>query len=117
LFCLVAVVPSLVLAIANVVFFNNDKPLDVCNYLYYAIRLASIAFNVVLYCMGAYKLRQMGYQQGGLLGYMLSIKFQQTDPVYTLVSRFKYYPLWQIISRSGAAWYEVSTRLVHGLTV
>jgi hypothetical protein len=107
---LVAVFPSLVLAIANLVLYNTGLPLLVCDYLYYAIRLASIAFNLVMYGLGEYKLQRMGYQQGGLLGYMLSVKFQQTDPVYTLVSRFKYYPLWQIISRSGAAWYEVSTR-------
>lgn len=91
----IIMVPSLIIGITvgvtvhleNFVFFISST-------IYYWTRIGSILFNIVAYITISYEINQRFSQKGDL------------DPVNVLATRMKYYPVAQVISRLGVAWYE-----------
>ena len=94
--CLVFI-PSLVMACCAAVYSGDQEKLLIVNNFYYWVRIGSIVFNVVVHGLISLKLNRMGYAIGGAAA---------EDPVRVLASRIKYYPIVQIVTRIGAAWYE-----------
>ncbi len=91
-------VPSLLLACLMVAYFKDEDTIQVLNQIYYWTRIGSILFNVAIHGLISLKLHRMGYAAGGTAA--------TEDPVRVLASRIKYYPIVQIVTRAGAAWYE-----------
>ncbi len=69
-------------------------------YLYYYIRVTSIFVNFVLLAYIYYRLRLITNTKG--------VQTVPDKAIRSLVNRLKYYPIVQVISRLGYAWYEQS---------
>ncbi len=88
---------TLPLSILEVVFYYDPYREYIVNEIYYYWRLISIFFNFLVYCVISYKMHQLESKTG---------EISRMNPLKTLVSRFKYYPLFQSLFRAGASWYE-----------
>lgn len=100
LFAAAIFAPSLALAILVVHYYGKEPYFEAFNQVYYWVRIGSILFNILIHGLISYKLDRMGYRERGAA--------RTDDPVRELASRIKYYPIVQIISRAGAAWYELA---------
>jgi hypothetical protein len=119
LFCFIAVICPLGLAIIDAASLqpanaDDDQPFNHCvrngstisqiaSNIYYWGRFATIIFNLIVFFYTSMRVQQMSYK--GKLS-VTTTNESQTLAVHSLVSRMKYYPLAQIISRMGAAWNE-----------
>ncbi len=88
---------ALALAICEVAFYFQKSKLYIVDHTYYYWRLVSILFNFMVYCVISYQMYRLESKTG---------EISRMNPLKTLVSRFKYYPLCQSIIRAGASWYE-----------
>lgn len=107
-FVLAALFPlcvALLQVILGVITFDKDD--DSCEYagstegfiargLYYWTRILSIVVNVIIYISITVKINRMTDTWNG----------KKYDALTELAARMKYYPLFQALSRSGAAWDE-----------
>ncbi len=91
-------IPSIALAILDVVYYDNAPIYNVLKNFYYWLRIASIVFNIIVHGMISFKLSRMGFSE----------ETKRQDPVRVLASRLKYYPIVQVVTRVGAAWYEAA---------
>ncbi len=92
-------IPSCVLASLAIVYYGKYNHFEL---IYYWIRIASILFNLIIHAMISYKLQVMAQPVSSSTVAIAP----KDDPVRVLASRIKYYPIVQIVSRAGAAWYE-----------
>ncbi len=94
---------SLTMAIVTIVFdsLHVNTPLYFCVFLYYVIRLVSILLNIIIYTILWHKLKELGISgKASEQGYL--------HPLWVLSNRLMYYPVIQVVSRVGAAWYEAA---------
>ncbi len=89
--------PAIALGVCDVAFYFDKSRLYTVDHIYYYWRLISILFNFMVYCVISYQMYQLESKTG---------EISRMNPLKTLVSRFKYYPLCQSIIRAGASWYE-----------
>jgi len=79
--------------------------------LYYWIRFVSILVNVTAWVVVSRKLAVMGFAAPAADGRQLSKNSRARNlvhPVTVLAGRLKWYPIVQMASRVGAAWYEIT---------
>jgi hypothetical protein len=63
--------------------------------LYFWFRLSSIVFNVGVWCLSYYILSTPEMKSSAVYGVLC-----------VLIDKIKYYPIVQVVTRAGAAWYE-----------
>jgi hypothetical protein len=105
---------SLCLAVVLVVFYEEDTSNHNVEFLYYWLRIGSIGFNLLIYLVTTFQLYEKHFQTLECYEFCcLSIKDVKTDVrskaadlLLILSARLKYYPLVQIVSLAGAAWWE-----------
>jgi hypothetical protein len=108
MFAVVIFVPSLIVAALVVAYYGQYPMFEIANQVYYWVRIGSILFNIIIHCLISYKLNAMGFQHTDRKSGSGSFSTHRDDPVRVLASRIKYYPIVQIVSRAGAAWYELA---------
>ena len=102
IFFISIMIPSLTLASLNVIYYDSNETKLYFTDFYYWLRIGSIVFNIAVHGIITYKLNRMGFEKKNGDN---TVPIQR-DPVRVLASRLKYYPIVQIITRIGAAWYE-----------
>lgn len=96
IFCALSI--SIIFGVAiGVEYFQDYNSYVAVNYVYYYFRLVSIVFNIIVYAASSTSL-YFNLNRGGKV---------TTSLIGVLVSRFKYYPACQAITRAGASWYEI----------
>ncbi len=98
IFFIAIMVPSLALAVLNIIFYDPSFEHSILTNFYYWLRIGSIVFNIAVHALISVKLSRMGFDKNS----------RKQDPVRVLASRLKYYPIVQIVTRVGAAWYEAA---------
>jgi hypothetical protein len=85
---------GLLFSILNVVFYYTLSPfaLKVLLYVFYSLRVLSIAYNAILIGLTYYKIRN----------------YEKTNPICELVKRLVFYPIVQIITVGPCVWYYFS---------
>jgi uncharacterized membrane protein len=77
--------------------YYPGQPFDMVSQFYYWARIGSILFNIICYCILVYKLKIVkllpAYKRG-------------SDPLHILASRYKYYPMLQVLTRAFVSYYE-----------
>lgn len=88
-----------------IAYFSNDEKLEnIIDFFYYVIRLGSIIFNIIVHVIISYVLYQMGLSSVSPGTDLDKVK-KMNDPLKKLSARLKYYPIVQILTWVGAAWY------------
>lgn len=104
---LIIAIPSLIITIIDVdATVNYGAPTDVNLFngitsTYFWLRIASICVNVVIYGVMSIKLINRRDNTG-------ETSTLDNDPIKALAYRMLFYPVVQIITRFGAAWYELA---------
>ncbi len=114
-FCSI-VFTSLLFAFFDTFYLHDKEAHRVLFNVYFWTRVASILFNITIQGLISYKLHLMGFsstpkQQHHPSSSSYSVASAASaaakDPIRVLSSRLKYYPIVQIITRSGAMWYQL----------
>jgi len=102
IFFLVVIPAACYGVVVPVAYFSfSDLEFEIVSSVYYWIRVVSIVFNIGSYAVLVYKLNQLDKTPR-----VTSLKSSASDPLRALANRFKYYPIVQVLSRVGVAWYE-----------
>lgn len=114
-FCSI-VFTSLLFACFDTLYLHDEAVHRVLFNVYFWTRVASILFNITIQGLISYKLHLMGFsstpkqqqqQQSSSSSVAYAASAAAKDPIRVLSSRLKYYPIVQIITRSGAMWYQL----------
>lgn len=104
---------SLGLAISLILVYQLDDSNYVVEFIFYWLRIGSIGFNLIIYFITTVQLYDQYSETTKYLEYVCMsvvkknpLRTKASDLLLVLSSRLKYYPLVQIISLAGAAWWD-----------
>lgn len=94
------------IALLAVWYFSQNRMMDLyyVNVTVYCLRFASILISFCIYLVTQRKISAMFYRKGDSSNFPSTARYA---PILELSDRLKLYVLVQIVSRLGAAWYEI----------
>lgn len=87
-------------------FSSSNLAFTIVSQIYYWARILSIIFNITSYLALVYKLKAVIKYTSTLNIQKNNITSHDGNPLASLVKRFKYYPIVQVLSRVCVAYYE-----------